>query len=155
MKFGIVFEDENVIVVNKPSGLVVNRSQTEKKDTLQDQLAEYFKLNDLGIGERAGIVHRLDKDTSGLLVTAKKQKVFEFLQSQFNKREIIKEYIALVHANVINEKGTIRANIGRIGKFGKFGVSEMGRESRTDYNVVKRYLIPFSGPLQTLLKKAR
>ena len=78
MKFGKVFEDENVLVVDKPSGLVVNRSETIREETLQDQLVNYFQLRDLGIGDRVGIVHRLDRETSGLLVVAKKQKVFDY-----------------------------------------------------------------------------
>ncbi|KKR87016.1 MAG: pseudouridine synthase [Candidatus Curtissbacteria bacterium GW2011_GWA1_41_11] len=158
MKFGKVFEDENVLVVNKPSGLVVNRSETTREETLQDQLSDYFQLSkgDLGIGDRVGIVHRLDRETSGLLVVAKKQKVFDFLQKQFKARNVKKEYIALVHGEVKNDTGSITAQIGRIGKFGKFGIVHKsnlrgsrinnlvglesgGRDSVTRYEVIKEH----------------
>ena len=155
MELNIVFEDKNILVVEKPSGLVVNRSDTVRVETLQDQLEDYFGLrNDLGppatprklvlpgglgIGGRAGIVHRLDRETSGLLVVAKSQKVFEFLQKQFKEREVKKEYTTLVHGEVKKEKGTISAEIGRVGKFGKFGLVKEGRASITDYQVHRRY----------------
>ena len=87
MKFNIIFENSQFLVINKPSGLVVNKSQTVKEETLQDQLSKYFGLgrNDLGLGGRAGIVHRLDRETSGLLLVAKTQKSFDFLQNQFKR----------------------------------------------------------------------
>ena len=77
MNLKIVFENEQVLVVDKPSGLVVNRSETIKEETLQDQLLQYFKLaeGNLGIGDRAGIVHRLDREKSGLLVISKTIKI--------------------------------------------------------------------------------
>ncbi len=137
----IVFENDQVLVVDKPAGLVVNRSETIKEETLQDQLAGYFGLSngDLGIGDRAGIVHRLDRETSGLLLVAKVQKSFDFLQKQFAQRKVQKEYIALVHGEIKQDEGTITSAVGRIGKFGKFGVSDAGRESETAYELVKRY----------------
>ncbi|KKR61076.1 MAG: Pseudouridine synthase [Candidatus Curtissbacteria bacterium GW2011_GWA2_40_31] len=101
MLFKVIFEDEQILVVDKPAGLVVNRSETNRQETLQDQLVDYFKLgHDLGIGDRAGIVHRLDRETSGVLVVAKTQKAFDFLQKQFKDRKIKKEYVALVHGFV-------------------------------------------------------
>jgi len=143
MRFLKVYEDENVLVVSKPSGLVVNRSETTREETLQDQLSDYFQLSkdDLGIGDRVGIVHRLDRETSGLLVVAKKQKVFDFLQKQFKAREIKKEYAALVHNYLKDDRGLISGDISRIGKFGKFGIVGEGRQAITDYKVTKRYSI--------------
>jgi len=143
MKFRIIFEDRQILVVDKPTGLVVNRSQTIKEETLQDQLASYFHLKpgDLGIGDRAGIVHRLDRETSGILVVAKTQRAFDILQAQFKERSIKKEYTALVHDSVRDELGSIVGDIGRIGKFGKFGVVDRrseGRDARTDFKVVDR-----------------
>ena len=83
MKLEIVFEDSEILVVDKPAGLVVNRSETVKEETLQDLLSEYFNLgSSLGIGDRAGIVHRLDRETSGLLIVAKTKIAFENLQDQ-------------------------------------------------------------------------
>lgn len=141
MKFKIIFEDDQVLVIDKPSGLVVNRSETIKEKTLQDQLSEYFQLrSDLGIGDRAGIVHRLDRETSGLLLVAKTQKTFENLQAQFKSREVKKEYLALVHGQFKEKIGSIEFSVGRIGKFGKFGRVDDGRESMTDYQVDKEYI---------------
>lgn len=135
-KLKIIFEDEQILVVDKPAGLVVNRSTTIDEETLQDQLAKYFKLgSDLGIGDRAGIVHRLDRETSGLLVVAKTEAAFENLQRQFKERKVKKEYIALVHGRVRDQSGSIIGDIARIGRFGKFGMVEQGRESRTDFKV--------------------
>jgi len=140
MKPKIIFEDDQILVVDKPAGLIVNRSDTCGEETLQDQLSKYFNLGkNLGIGDRAGIVHRLDRETSGLLLVAKTQEAFENLQRQFKDRKVAKEYIALVHGAMKNESGTIDADIGRIGKFGKFGAVDQGRASRTDFKVVSRY----------------
>ena len=140
MKLEIVFEDREVLVLNKPAGLVVNRSQTIKEETLQDQLSEYFNLgSSLGIGDRAGIVHRLDRETSGLLLVAKTPKAFENLQDQFRERKVEKEYVCLAHGQINQDSGVIEGDVGRIGKFGKFGIVEGGRESRTEYKVIKKY----------------
>ena len=140
MKLEIVFEDREVLVLNKPAGLVVNRSQTIKEETLQDQLSEYFNLgSSLGIGDRAGIVHRLDRETSGLLLVAKTPKAFENLQDQFRERKVEKEYVCLAHGEINQDSGVIEGDVGRIGKFGRFGIVEGGRESRTEYKVIKKY----------------
>src|SRR3989344_2586017 len=122
----IIFEDEEILVVNKKAQVVVNKSQTFQEETLQDELGEYFGLKDgdLGIGERAGIVHRLDRETSGLILVAKTQKTFENLQAQFKNREVEKEYTALVHGHLREQAGIIEAKIERIGKFGKFGIAD-------------------------------
>src|SRR3972149_3237966 len=140
MKLQIIFEDSEILVLNKPAGLVVNRSQTIKEETLQDLLSKYFNLgSSLGIGERAGIVHRLDRETSGLLLVAKTQKAFENLQNQFRERKVEKEYVCLAHGEVNRDSGVIKGDIGRIGKFGKFGIVEGGRESRTEFKVIEKY----------------
>src|SRR3989344_965169 len=101
MKLEIVFEDSEILIVDKLAGLVVNRSQTAKEETLQDQLSVYFNLgNDLGVGDRAGIVHRLDRETSGLLIVAKTKIAFETLQDQFRERKVEKEYVCLAHGEI-------------------------------------------------------
>lgn len=140
MKLNIIFENKEILVVNKPTGLIVNRSQTASGETLQDEIADYLGLgkDDLGIGERAGIVHRLDRETSGLILVAKSEKSFEKLQEQFKNRIIEKEYVALVHGHIKEDKVEIINKIVRIGKFGKFGVAsirQQGKESET--NVIK------------------
>lgn len=142
MKPKIIYEDAEILVVDKPSGLVVNRAETVREETLQDGLSDYFELgSDLGVGERAGIVHRLDRETSGLVIVAKTQKAFDTLQAQFKNREVKKEYIALVHGQVKDRVGSISHDIGRIGKFGKFGLVGGGKESKTDYSVDERYYL--------------
>src|SRR3989344_7768553 len=140
MKLKIVFEDNEILVIEKPAGLVVNRSETIKEETLQDQLSTYFNLgDDLGIGDRVGIVHRLDRETSGLLLVAKNPKAFENLQDQFRERKVEKEYVCLAHGEINQDSGVIEGDVGRIGKFGRFGIVEGGRESRTEYKVIKKY----------------
>lgn len=139
----IVFEDDDILVLDKDSGVVVNKSETSTRKTLQDELGEYFKLgDDLGIGDRAGIVHRLDRETSGLLLVAKTQKAFENLQGQFKNRQVQKEYVALVHDFIKEQEQTIERPIGRVGGFGRFGIVEDGRESITEIAVLKHYLLP-------------
>lgn len=137
----IVFEDGNLIVLDKPTGLVVNNSQTSNSDTLQNQLSRYFGLGDhnLGIGGRAGIVHRLDRETSGLMVIAKTDKAFEALQEQFKNRKVQKEYTTLVHGAISDSVGEILTPIGRIGAFGRFGIVADGREAQTLFEVSGRY----------------
>lgn len=130
----IIFEDSELLVLDKPAGLVVNRGQTVQGETLQELLENYFSLpaDNLGIGGRAGIVHRLDRDTSGVLAVAKSQKAFENLQKQFKEREVEKKYVALVHG-LVADHGVIDEKIGRVGKFGKFGVVSTGRESKSEF----------------------
>jgi len=138
MKFEdlIVYEDDSLLVVDKPSDLVVNRSETTGAETLQDLISAYLGLgNGLGVGDRAGIVHRLDRETSGLLIVAKTVDAFENLQAQFKNRKVLKEYVALVHGHFENAEGVIETPIGRVGSFGRFGIVAGGRESKTYYRV--------------------
>lgn len=131
----IIFEDDDLLVVNKKAGIVVNESETTHGDTLQSWLSNYFHLpkGERGIGDRAGIVHRLDRDTSGVLVVAKNQASFEELQKQFKKRQVSKEYLALVHG-VVNPLGQINAPIGRNPKNRyKFDVVLGEREASTGW----------------------
>lgn len=139
-ELNIIFENENLIVINKPAGLVVNNSETIKDLTLQDLIGTHLNLQngELGIGGRAGIVHRLDRETSGVILVAKDEKSFLNLQNQFKNREVQKEYIALVHGES-PKSGSIEEKILRIGKFGKFGVSKNGRESLTYYERIELY----------------
>lgn len=161
----IIYEDAVILVLDKPSGVVVNRAETTHEATLQDELSVYFSLgSSLGIGDRAGIVHRLDRETSGLLVVAKTPKAFRDLQAQFKNRLVEKEYLALVHGHFKEQSGTIEAKIARIGRFGKFGIfdrrSAMGREARTNYKVVDCFQHKFFrgptpkgvGPLEGMTK---
>lgn len=134
----IVFEDEYLLAINKPSGMVVNRSETTRQGlTLQDWLAKK------GIGlkvERNGIVHRLDKETSGVLIIAKNNQIMKRLQQQFKLRQVSKEYLCLVHGRVRPAEGTIKAPITR-NPFNRkrFGVFVGGRAAQTDYKIVAEY----------------
>lgn len=140
----IIFEDESLLVLAKPPGQIVNNAQTTKKEeTLQAELEAYFgiKKAEEGIGGRAGIVHRLDKETSGILVVAKDESAFNKLQSQFKERTVEKAYVALVHGRAPKD-GEINAPLGRITSFGgKFGVVEGGRPSLTAYRALRYFQI--------------
>ena len=110
----IIFEDEYFIVLNKPVGMVVHPAPGHSAGTLVNALLHH--CNDLsGIGgvERPGIVHRLDKDTSGLVIAAKTESAHKNLARQFKKREIRKEYLAIVKGHVKKDKGSIHTSIGR------------------------------------------
>ena len=138
----IIFEDENILVLNKPSGLVVNRSNTYKDLTLQDILdAKYFKKCDVIDEEfikRSGVVHRLDKDTSGVIVVAKNLDPFYFLQKQFKERRTFKEYIAISHGRVGDEIIEIDAPIARNPKNPlKIAVVSDGKSAFTKVEKVK------------------
>ena len=88
--------------------------------------------------DRSGIVHRLDKETSGLLIIAKTSQAFFYLQSQFGKREVVKKYYALVHGKLEVQEGSIKANVGRLPwNRKKFGVLPSGREAITSYKLLK------------------
>jgi 23S rRNA pseudouridine1911/1915/1917 synthase len=147
MEPNIIFEDEYIAVVSKPAGMVVNRAETTKDMvTLTDWAEQKFKIQkskikneeDRDFVERAGIVHRLDKDTSGLVIIAKDPVSFSNLQAQFKSGNVQKTYIALAHGKVTPEEGEINVPVGRLPwDRTKFGVIPMGRESRTVYKVLE------------------
>lgn len=110
----IVYEDDDLIVVNKPAGLVVHPAAGNQTGTLANALAFHFdRLSSRGGAIRPGLVHRLDKDTSGLIVVAKKEDVHEKLADQFREREVFKSYLALVHGVVKQNSGNIDQPIAR------------------------------------------
>ena len=110
----IVYEDEIFVVVNKPAGLVVHPAAGIHSGTLANALAYHFQqLPDSGAGVRPGIVHRLDRDTSGLLVVAKTEAALEHLSDQFRDRTVFKSYVALVHGRVNTETGRIDQPLAR------------------------------------------
>lgn len=142
MKPEIIFEDEALLVLAKPAGMVVNRAASVKRETVQDWLEKKLKIKDRGIGGRAGIVHRLDKETSGLLLVAKTPEAFANLQAQFKERKVEKRYFALVHGKVEEEKGEIEAPVGRLAWNRKrFGVFPGGRRAKTKYKVKNYYAL--------------
>jgi len=134
-KIKIVYEDDNLLVVDKPAFLVTTKERANEKNTLEDYLIENRK-NDL---PRNGIVHRLDKGTSGLILVAKNEKALDSLKSQFKQRTVKKKYYCLVSGDVSFE-GDINAPISR-SKYGfsKFAVDVDGKVARTLFKLVAKY----------------
>lgn len=111
----IVFEDDELAVINKKSGMIVHQGAGVSGGTLANAIAFHFKFNipDSRFQNRVGIVHRLDKETSGLIVVAKNETAHEKLSEQFREREVFKSYLALAHGEMEGERGRIDAPLGR------------------------------------------
>ena len=162
MKFviPIIFEDKDLAVINKPAGITVNRAETTKEqETIQDWAEEKFSIENkilepeqekkfgeegwdprLDFYKRGGIVHRLDKETSGMLIIAKNPDSFVNLQKQFKERQVKKTYVALAHGILSPEVGEIKAPVGRLPwNRSRFGVLPGGKDSVTNYSVKKIY----------------
>lgn len=151
----VIHEEDDFLVINKPAGMTVNRSETTKGETVQDwaerkfkvprrasprgKQSSKFKVDSTDFLRRSGVVHRLDKDTSGVLVIAKTPETFAEVQRQFKEREVEKEYVALVHGRVVPLEGTVRLPIGRSQKDRhRFEVNARGKEAETRW-VVEGY----------------
>lgn len=136
----ILYEDDDVIVVDKPAGLTVHPAPGHASHTLVNALLAHLpSLPDTGDQERPGIVHRLDKDTSGAMIVAKTSAAHRDLSAQFKARTTSKTYRVLVKGKLVPEDGTIEAPIGRdSGNREKMAVvsESRGREARTDYHVL-------------------
>ncbi len=140
--FEIIYEDEYLMVINKPSGLTVHPGSGNKDNTLVNGLLYYGKnLSNIGGLERPGIVHRIDKDTSGLLMVAKNDQVHNILADDFKNKRIIRKYTALLVGVIPNDKIVIDAPIGRDEKYReKFTVtSKNSKKAVTHLTVLKRY----------------
>ena len=141
----IVYEDDALLVINKPAGVIVNRAETVKVDTVQDWAEQKLSIHippgtawGDAFESRAGIAHRIDKETTGLLLIGKTSEVFLDLQRQFKERTVKKTYCALVHGVVETPDGTINAPIGRLPwNRERFGIVPGGKEAVTRYTVVK------------------
>ncbi|MBC9824893.1 RluA family pseudouridine synthase [Carnobacterium inhibens] len=137
----IVYQDEDVVVVNKPQGMVVHPSAGHQTGTLVNALM--YHINDLsGINGtiRPGIVHRIDKDTSGLLMVAKNDAAHEKLAAQLKDKTSLREYVALVHGVIPHEKGTIDAPLGRSKQDRKKqDIIDDGRAAVTHFRVLERF----------------
>jgi len=109
----IIYQDQDIVVIDKPANLTVHPIRKEQTNTLIDKLIDlYPEIKQVGDDPlRPGIVHRLDKDTSGLMIIAKNNQAFEHFKKQFQDRKIIKKYLALVHGKVKDQKGTITKSI--------------------------------------------
>lgn len=159
MKIKVLYEDSNILAIDKPSGLPVHPDGRTKEKTVTDWvLKNYPKMKNVGENEiyenknikteikKPGIVHRLDRDTSGVMLLAKNEKAYKFLKSQFQNREIKKTYVTIVSGNVKNERGIINKPIGRSPKdFRRYlagrGVRGELRDAVTEYRVLKRFEI--------------
>ncbi len=157
----VLFEDEDILAVNKPFGVVVNRSDSYTGETVQDWMADRLVLDDATgswdqlipenfdqqygepaviFQERLGMVHRLDKDTSGVLLLSKNPGSLVNLLRQFRDRETEKEYLCLTHGKFVMEEGKVNLPIGRRKDDRKlFGVVADGRPAETEYSVLKYY----------------
>ena len=141
MDLNIVYEDDYLLVINKPSGLVVHPGNGNFDNTLVNGLMYYTKnLSDVGEEFRPGIVHRLDKDTSGLMLVAKDNKCHELLADDFKNKRIHREYVALLDGVFPQEKAVIDAPIGRSPEnWQKMTVLAGGKKAVTHLEVIKKY----------------
>lgn len=135
-KIKVVYEDTDLIVIDKPGGLVVtNEGRISKELTLENWLKNE-RFNGL---ERSGIVHRLDKGTSGLMLVAKTKEALDYLKRQFKNREVKKKYMALICGDLPRDGG-MKVPIGRSPfGFGKFGVDPDGKGAETRFKLISKY----------------
>lgn len=134
-KIKIIYEDDNLIVLDKPVDWVTTKENNKSEKNIERWL-ETNRKNDL---TRNGIVHRLDKGTSGVLLVAKNEKTLNYLKDKFKKRKIIKKYTALIEGD-LPLVGEMNLPIGRSKYgFGKFKVSEEGKNALTKFRVIKKY----------------
>lgn len=151
MEPAIIYEDKNFLVVNKPAGLVVHPDEHHKAGSLVQHLAEkYPEIKNVGDHstnswqERPGLVHRLDKDTSGILIVARNQKSFDYLKTLFKNKAIKKTYLVLVLGNIKKDGGVIDLPIGRSHKDSRRRIAgkkqkNKSREAVTEYKVLKHF----------------
>lgn len=140
----IVYEDDTVIVVNKAAGMVVHPGHGNYSGTLVNALLHHIENLPKNADERPGLVHRIDKDTSGLLVIAKTEKALTHLSKQFSDRTTERSYHALVWGNVQQDEGTIKGNIGRSFKnrllMDVFPEGDFGKHAVTHFKVLERFM---------------
>jgi 23S rRNA pseudouridine1911/1915/1917 synthase len=149
MNIPIIYEDEDLLVVDKPAFITVNKSETTANQETVQEWAEvkldFKNIENISDEEsefynRGGIVHRLDKETSGILLIAKNPGAFKNLQMQFKERSVEKSYLSLAHGKIVPPEGEINVPVGRLPWNRKqFGIIPGGRESKTLYKVVQIY----------------
>ena len=158
MNLTIIYEDSELLVINKPWGITVNRLDTTKdEESLYDLALSSGKIvmntGDEEFDSRGGIVHRLDKETSGVMLIAKNPTSFHELQRQFKERIVEKSYVALSHGELSPQAGEISVPVGRLPWNRKrFGVLAGGREATTFYELTKEYEDPKSGEKLSLVR---
>ena len=136
----IVYEDDSVIVVNKPQGMVVHPAAGNMSGTLVNGLLYHCNLSSINGAVRPGIVHRIDKDTSGLLVVAKTNEAHEALSEQLKERKALRKYQCIVNGNIKEDAGTVDKPIGRHPTdLKRMAIIEGGREAVTHFKVLERF----------------
>ena len=152
--FAVVFSDDDIVVVDKPWDLVVHPGAGRRRGTLVGGILARFPdvraLAEAGLSEadRPGIVHRLDRGTSGLLVVARTPRAVSALGAQMSQHTAVRRYAALVHGHVTENRGLVDAPVGRSSRQPTLmTVSSAGRDARTAYEVVARYDHPFTSTL--------
>jgi 23S rRNA pseudouridine1911/1915/1917 synthase len=143
----IVHEDEDILIINKPAGMVVHPGSGNYNGTLLNGIAWYLQQQNPDVSEntlpRFGLVHRIDKNTSGLLVLAKNDKSMRQLAKQFFDHTVKREYMALVWGDPANERGTIKAHVGRNKRYRKlfeaYPEGDYGKDATTHYEVLERF----------------
>ena len=144
IKFKVIYEDENILVIEKPAGMVVHPTEQMETQTLvAGLLAKYPEIKNVGDDPlRPGIVHRLDKSVSGLMIVCKTQKAFAYFKKKFQDRRIKKIYTALVYGKMERPEGMIDLPIARSTTKGKMAVKSKeqgGKEAITKYTVIKQF----------------
>ncbi|MCX6739953.1 MAG: RluA family pseudouridine synthase [Candidatus Parcubacteria bacterium] len=144
VKFKIIYEDDNILVIDKPAGLLAHPTeQMEPKTLASGLLARYPQIKNVGENKlRPGIVHRLDKNVSGLIIVCKTQEAFHYFKKQFQKRKVKKIYTALVHGKMEKNEGTIDLPIARSSSKGKMAVKSQaqgGKNAITKYWLNKQF----------------
>lgn len=157
VSFDVLFEDAQVVVVNKPTGLVVHPGSGRATGTLAAGLLHrYPDLEGVGADDRWGLVHRLDKDTSGAILVARTQPAFDTLTSELRRREITRTYTALVEGRMGAPTGTIDAPIGRDPtQPTRRAVTHGGKHARTHYEVTRYYSEDDASLLEVRLETGR
>ena len=144
----VIYEDEDILVIDKPAGMVVHPAPGHRRDTVANALLGRLPgIEEVGEEQRPGIVHRLDMDTSGLMVAAKNRRAHRHVSGQIKDRSVLKGYTALAKGNIDPPEGVIKARIGRDNRNRKrMAVVQLGREAETSYRAVE------SAPGYTLLE---
>jgi len=150
IKLNLIYSDDNIIVINKPAGIQIHPDSNEKSNTLVNALLARFPEiknvheESLGAYLRPGIVHRLDKETSGIVIVARNQKSFEELKNLFQNRKVRKKYVALVYGQLKDKRGIITKSIARAGNYKKQTVAGLKTKTKirgavTEYKQLKRF----------------
>jgi 23S rRNA pseudouridine1911/1915/1917 synthase len=157
VEFDVLHADDDVVVVSKPAGLVVHPGAGHSGGTLAGGLLHRFPdIADVGDAMRPGIVHRLDRDTSGLMVVARSARAYEALTAALAAREVERRYRALAWGRFDTRRGSIDAPIGRsTARRTRMAVREAGKEARTDYEVLRQYDDPVAALLECRLETGR